>query len=96
MRSGSGFVVGGLIDVLAISGLNQALTQDQRRRDANVQARAIMDKDWMSPRERTDAARDILRRSDRLLDLGFRVDLRAIADDDLDDLEERRRGPDTP
>jgi hypothetical protein len=50
----------------------------------------------MSPRERTDAARDILRRSDRLLDLGFRVDLRAIADDDLDDLEERRRGPDTP
>jgi hypothetical protein len=52
--------------------------------------------DWMSPRERADAARDLLRRSDRLLDLGFRVDLRAIADGDLDDLEERRRGPDTP
>jgi hypothetical protein len=48
------------------------------------------------PPERADVARDLLRRSGRLLDLGFRVDLRAIADGDLDDLEERRRGPDTP
>jgi hypothetical protein len=39
---GVGFTVGGLVDVLAISGLNQALTRDQKRRENNSQAEQIL------------------------------------------------------
>jgi hypothetical protein len=39
---GVGFVVGGLIDVLAISGLNQALVEGQKRREINFQAEQIL------------------------------------------------------
>ena len=39
---GVGFVVGGVVDVLAISGLNQAITGEEKRRQYNFQARLLL------------------------------------------------------
>ncbi len=39
---GVGFIVAGIVDVLAINGLNQVLTGDQQRRAINLQAEAIL------------------------------------------------------
>jgi hypothetical protein len=41
---GVGFIVGGIVDVLAISGLTQAITADRDRREANREAALIQNK----------------------------------------------------
>jgi len=59
---GVGLVVGGLIDVLAIFGLNQILTREQKHRELRSQAEAILHDHVASPQERSDAAGEFLRR----------------------------------
>jgi hypothetical protein len=39
---GVGFIVGGVVDVLAITGLNQALTGEQRQRENDLEASSIL------------------------------------------------------
>jgi phosphotransferase system glucose/maltose/N-acetylglucosamine-specific IIC component len=77
---GVGFVVGGLIDVLAITGLNQVLTRDQRRQEANIQAQEILDsREYPLPWDRGDAAKKLLRQSGYLIDYPLRGRLEKIA-----------------
>jgi hypothetical protein len=66
---GVGLVVGGLIDVLAIFGLNQVLSREQKHRELRSQAEAILHDDWASPQERSDAAGEFLRRNEKQLDM---------------------------
>jgi hypothetical protein len=88
---GVGFVVGGLIDVLAISGLNRVVILDQRRQENNRRANEILDSD-MSAREKAGAATELLRRSENLLSLESRARLQmAIMDVTLKNLEEQLR-----
>jgi len=66
---GVGLVVGGLIDVLAIFGLNQILTREQKHRELRSQAEAILHDHVASPQERSDAAGEFLRRNENQLDM---------------------------
>jgi hypothetical protein len=70
---GVGLIVGGLVDVIAISGLNQAINVQQRRQEANSEARAML-RNTLTPgnRENVEATRDLLRRSGSLLDPSLR------------------------
>ena len=52
---GVGFIVGGMIDVLAITALNQVLTGEQRRQDNNLVAEMIL-KNNASLFDKADAA----------------------------------------
>jgi hypothetical protein len=68
---GVGFVVGGLIDVIAVSGLNQILILDQRRKELNRQANTtVVDykTGQSNAREAATAATELLRHGRRLLD----------------------------
>jgi hypothetical protein len=63
---GVGFIVGGLIDVLAITGLNQALTGGQQRRATNREAQAILTS-TIDVRVRGEQAKEFLIRNGREL-----------------------------
>jgi len=71
---GVGLVVGGVVDVLAISGLNQALSRQQSQRDANREAETLLGPQAFD-RETADAAIDLIRRSGTLLDPYLRTRL---------------------
>lgn len=88
---GVGFVVGGLIDVLAISGLNQVLTREQTRRENNRDAIEILDSN-MSREQKADAAIERLRRSGSIRDRNLYAMLRPVLTEATDkDLEVHRR-----
>jgi hypothetical protein len=65
---GVGFTVGGIVDVVAISLMNQVLTRDQARRELSLQADAVIYDHMTTAHEKTAAARGILRRGWSLLD----------------------------
>jgi hypothetical protein len=69
---GVGFVVGGLIDVIAISGLNQILAGDQQRRELTREADDIFwgmaSGKFGDGTELAKAARDLLNRGGEQLD----------------------------
>jgi hypothetical protein len=68
---GVGFVVGGLVDVLAITALNQALTGNQQSLENNLQGDAILRKAEKHgiDRDMVEEVTDHLRRSGRQIDL---------------------------
>lgn len=74
---GVGFVVGGLIDVLAISGLNQVLTREQTRGENNREAIEILDSN-MSREQKADAAIELLHRSGSMLDRSLYLKLHTV------------------
>lgn len=72
--AGVGFIVGGLVDVLAISGLDQV----QRRRENDLEARLIL-RDAIDPGGKTaDAADELLARAGRQIDRRWREDLMVL------------------
>jgi hypothetical protein len=79
---GVGFIVGGLVDVLAIFGLTQVLAGDQRRRANDFEAEAILRArgDAAGLRARGAAARALLIRSGRQIDPHLRDQLEKLAD----------------
>jgi hypothetical protein len=95
---GVGFIVGGLVDVIAISGLNQAIiainVQQGRRQEANSEAEAMLRKPIRPVnRDDVDAIRDILRRSGSLLDPSLRrqLELRMTRISNIEKAMERQR-----
>jgi hypothetical protein len=68
---GVGFIVGGVVDVLALSGLDQA----QRRRENTIEARLILN--YMDPTDETavSAANALLNHADRAIDPWYRDEL---------------------
>lgn len=56
---GVGFIIAGIVDVLAINGLNQVLTGDQQRREINLQAETIL-RSTQDVRARGALAEDLL------------------------------------
>jgi hypothetical protein len=68
---GVGFVVGGLVDVLAISGLDQA----QRRRENNVEARLILRHAEDPGGKSVEAADALLNRAGHQIDRWYREEL---------------------
>jgi len=65
---GVGFIVGGVVDVLAITALNQALTGEQRQRENDLEARSILRAARLGLTTGVvEAARDHLIRSGRQL-----------------------------
>ena len=75
---GVGFIVGGLVDVLAISGMNQVLTGDQRRRQNNFEAEAIL-RSQEDREARGVAAGELLIRSGSQIDPRLRAQLNELA-----------------
>jgi hypothetical protein len=80
---GVGFIVGGIVDVLAISGLTQAVTADRERQEADRDAQLMLDKlriqvqgvveepseSWIEARRKMLAeARDLLERRGAQMD----------------------------
>jgi hypothetical protein len=80
---GVGFIVGGVVDVLAISGLSQAITGEDKRRENNVEAEAILRADeWYGGPgvSYVESARDLLAKSGRHIDPQLRDRLQAMID----------------
>lgn len=77
---GVGFIVGGMVDVLAITALNQALTGEQRRLENNLEAASMLSE--ASRRGLTpglvEAARDHLIRSGRQIDPKLRKEVEDV------------------
>ena len=72
---GVGFIVGGVVDVLALTGLNQIIAaEDQQRRKYNRQAEAILEGE-QDTRARAEQARDLLLGSGRWIDARLRKQL---------------------
>jgi hypothetical protein len=79
---GVGFVVGGMVDVLAISGLNQIFAaEDQRQRENNRQAEWILqDRDHKPEFARASDALALLDRSGHRIDPQLRAALLRLAE----------------
>jgi hypothetical protein len=71
---GVGFVVGGVIDMLAISGLNQVLAREQRRREEFSHQVDAIDK-ITDPLARADAAIELQHQSGTESDPDLRIKL---------------------
>jgi hypothetical protein len=65
---GVGFTVGGIVDVVAISLINQVLTRDQARREFSLQADAVIYDHMTTAQEKAASARGVLHRGESLLD----------------------------
>ena len=86
---GVGFVVGGVVDVLAISALNQVLSGEEKRRANNAEARAIL-RSGMELWSIAPAAAQLLERSGKDIDPDLRDRLLDMVAEY--ELEERRKG----
>ena len=76
---GVGFIIAGIVDVLAISGLNQALTGQQNRQEYERQAQQVMLQiDSLTPAIQAQRAQDLLDRSGDQLNAPTRALLRAV------------------
>jgi hypothetical protein len=71
---GVGFIVGGLVDVLAISLLNQIITGEQRRRENNAAAEVVLNT-RLDDGEKPFEAKELLNRAGRQIDPRLRKDL---------------------
>jgi hypothetical protein len=94
---GVGAIVGGVVDVLAISGLNAVLSGQERRREWNFEAKSILDSynRYVDPSTKADYAYDasqILERSEGNIDRQLCTQLEeVIAEAAAKEVEERRR-----
>jgi hypothetical protein len=88
---GVGFTVGGVVDVLAISVLNQVLASEQERREAGREAMAITRSGQLN-RETVMAAKDLIRERGSQLDPSTRwlLDLYVAAEPKVEAWERAR------
>jgi hypothetical protein len=88
---GVGFVVGGVIDVLAIFALNQVVTGEEKQRLHDLEAKAILrnDADKFS-HGRAAAASELLERSGKDIDSELRTRLIALITDYLVEMRQDR------
>jgi hypothetical protein len=79
---GVGFVVGGIVDVLAISLLNQVLARDQKRKENNVKAQEILDAD-IDPVQKGQLASKFVYQNRGLLGWELHAKLQKLAEESL-------------
>lgn len=77
---GVGAIAGGVVDVLAISGLNQAISGEQRRRENNRKAQEIRNADPMGPEDQGRRAQNLLDQCGDLIDEYWREEMKKLTE----------------
>jgi len=92
---GVGAIAGGVVDVLAIFGLNQTISGEQRRRENNRKAQEIRNADPMGPEDQGRRAQNLLDQCGGLIDEYWHSEMKKLIEkaQQIRRAEEARRRP---